>query len=424
MLTDISNRTQFGYEKSISKGNANSLKPLSKSNVRVSQNNKMQPRRKSQSQSGIDHHNNASSINKKKLQFSQKQNTIDDYPVYNFAKFYNYPFESMFPFYTPKINESACKDGIDFTSTRQFTRNHVKKYHKPVECVNYCEVNTKNVDPIDKIFSKSKNGLKVTACSQKSDNINKTDFASSLTFGNKKITVDNRGTMKISEIPVTDTEPTKKETFIFHNNGKLVLTPFSPKKSVNFIQNGTPKTKMSASLSPSPCKLLSPKPLILNSGNPITTPSSLRTARSQQNLQSTLLKTLSSPTLIRKSANIFQTSPVVSKEKRNNKISKKKRKDRIDNSMTVSAKAIMKMVDDSLVSSDTDTYTQSFTNSIRDLNCELYQTGTGVVREPISINADDLFLAKNYEDEFDEFNFFSSIKFPSMNVSLRSKLQT
>ncbi|GMF59418.1 unnamed protein product [[Candida] boidinii] len=92
--------------------------------------------------------------------------------------------------------------------------------------------------------------------------------------------------------------------------------------------------------------------------------------------------------------------------------------------MTVSAKAIMKMVDDSLVSSDTDTYTQSFTNSIRDLNCELHQTGTNVAREPISINADDLFLAKNFEDDFDEFNFFSSIKFPSVNVSLRSKLQT
>ncbi|GMF51150.1 unnamed protein product [[Candida] boidinii] len=424
MLTDISNNTQFGYERRISKGNINFLNPQSKSNPRLSQTSKMQSRRKSQSQAGVDRHNNTSNIIKKKPQFSQKQNTIEDYPVYNFTRLYHYPFESMFPFYTPKINESACKDGIDFTSTRQFTRNHVKKYHMPVECVNYCEINTKKVDPIDKIFNASKSGLKVTACSQNCDNDNKKDFASSLTFGSKKITVDNRGVMKVSQNLVNNAEPTKKETSIFHNNAKLFSTPFSPKKSVNFIQNGTPKTKMSTSLSPSPCKLLSPKPPILNSGNPITTPSSLRTARSQRNLQSTLLKTLSSPTLIRKAVNIFQTSPNVSKEKGTNKISKKKTRDRIDNSMTVSAKAIMKMVDDSLVSSDTDTYTQSFSNSIRDLNCELHQTGASVVREPISISADDLFLAKNFEDDFDEFNFFSSIKFPSVNVSLRSKLQT
>lgn len=56
--------------------------------------------------------------------------------------------------------------------------------------------------------------------------------------------------------------------------------------------------------------------------------------------------------------------------------------DRIDNSMTISAKAILRMVDDSLVSSDTSLYSQSLM-SISQLN-------SNVRSRPISIDANDL----------------------------------
>lgn len=60
--------------------------------------------------------------------------------------------------------------------------------------------------------------------------------------------------------------------------------------------------------------------------------------------------------------------------------------ERLDNSRTISAKAILKMVDDTLVSSDTSLYSQSFTNT------SLGLTGKDVKysKECVSINADDL----------------------------------
>ncbi|GMG39759.1 unnamed protein product [Ambrosiozyma monospora] len=72
----------------------------------------------------------------------------------------------------------------------------------------------------------------------------------------------------------------------------------------------------------------------------------------------------------------------------------KHKNEKLDNSMTISAKAIMKMVDDSLVSSDTEFYTQTMTQihakaSISNLN------------ERVSINASDLesALKGTFEEE-------------------------
>ncbi|KAG7713428.1 hypothetical protein KL949_005087 [Ogataea haglerorum] len=73
---------------------------------------------------------------------------------------------------------------------------------------------------------------------------------------------------------------------------------------------------------------------------------------------------------------------------------KKRRHDRLDNSMTISQRAILRMVDDSLVSSDTELYT-SILQEVRPQtsNVRASRTENEAAKETVSIDAEDLKLA-------------------------------
>ncbi|KAG7885475.1 hypothetical protein KL936_005281 [Ogataea polymorpha] len=73
---------------------------------------------------------------------------------------------------------------------------------------------------------------------------------------------------------------------------------------------------------------------------------------------------------------------------------KKRRNDRLDNSMTISQRAILRMVDDSLVSSDTELYT-SILQEVRPQtsNVRASRMEKESAKETVSIDAEDLKLA-------------------------------
>ncbi|KAG7817962.1 hypothetical protein KL909_005145 [Ogataea angusta] len=73
---------------------------------------------------------------------------------------------------------------------------------------------------------------------------------------------------------------------------------------------------------------------------------------------------------------------------------KKRRHDRLDNSMTISQRAILRMVDDSLVSSDTELYT-SILQEVRPQtsNVRASRKEKEAAKETVSIDAEDLKLA-------------------------------
>ncbi|GME70437.1 unnamed protein product [Ambrosiozyma monospora] len=353
MLTDISNRVHL-VQKNPNSKNEKTTGGQKIGNARNgrAQGNRTHKRKGSCAGSGNYHGMNKQNIN--------KQNIIKPKPSYKFSQIYQKQSEKMFPFMHLAHLIQNPQDEIDFTLGTNFPSNLIKKYSQPLkdnytQDVEFMKPNLKIKDPMDAIFNAEKN--------------RSLPNRKAIRFGEYEITVGDSGKVEefvkkpevkpqVAVIPVPD-------------------TPIGSKRSLQQMEtiDSTP-IELSEDAKDFPADLS------------LLTSSSKSSIRSQNSV-------MMSPSLgIHCQSSVQPLTRCKFMNKRLKTLKVKHRNEKLDNSMTISAKAIMKMVDDSLVSSDTEFYTQTMTQihakaSISNLN------------EKVSINASDLesALKGTFEEE-------------------------
>ncbi|VEU20068.1 DEKNAAC100112 [Brettanomyces naardenensis] len=261
-------------------------------------------------------------------------------PSYRFPEFFRKAYEKMFPFVEKLHREGSMKERtMNLTSDVTFSRNSIKKFSQPF----IPEYNSKipqgqslagHSDPAEAIFERVKNSNKGLECNGSRLNV--------LTNGSTELIENSHQEYNISIGSKRSLEE-EEET---NSNGNSLLSTSNRSTSLPSMDTSSPSIKRLKSTYRTPIKKTAPRINI--------TPASVMGHYNAHNCL---------PPYLNQSY------------------------ERLDNSMTISAKAILKMVDDSLVSSDTSLYSQSLA-SISQINTSRgLRTGK---KETININADDL----------------------------------
>ncbi|GAV29318.1 hypothetical protein PMKS-002800 [Pichia membranifaciens] len=348
-------------------------------------------------------------------------NKMLDAPNYKFPRIYEHETDILFPIYTCRIdtdqkNLRMNEIKVDFTADMNIQKNITKKYSKPIEVGAIepkrlfqknetqqaasssniffrCNTTTNNEDPIMDCFvhMKSENQLRFgdlvltigkdgsvssmhTPEKEEGNAIllgrgsaNERDFNEEVLYASDE---GEGSRLENSDLDLTDSEESDVELDLDlelrdgadDEDEELMAGDLSiinsslisqgvPPCSMNNLQNGflTNDRKQKSATSHMP---LSPvKKAMLNNQDNTACPSSPQ----KQDLLFRTLKNKSSPVKALRSQRSGVNLTQVSKPKKNKHTNYAK----WDNSMTISAKAIMKMVDDSLVSSDTELYNHS-----------------------------------------------------------------
>lgn len=260
--------------------------------------------------------------------------SLTETPVYSHTPIYENIWDSQFPFYQPLEYQKKSNDNIDFTCCIQFQRNPIKKYSKPILLLNKTPSTAKSlktslfgplgkngeIDPINSLFIHLPTERRMK-------------------FGYLQLDIDEFGKCQVKDLPNSNN--------INNNNNNNNSNNNNNNNGIDELEAEIEDLKINEILS---CNIVD-KP---------------KQKRNPFFYSSSPVKDTSFKPKIKVKTN----SP---KKSKNNYYSK------WDKSMTISAKAIMKMVDDSLVSSDTEMYnlSQSFI-ARQDLDCN------------VSINANDL----------------------------------
>lgn len=440
MLNDISNNLNI-YDCSRSKQNQHVLKTLKIVNRNCSENMKkinnenMKPRRTVQSATRNNAKGNNSSSNiRTKIKYNNKNsnnsdinnNKMLDEPHYRFNKICQSGVDPIFPFYHINMNTDSImfKDDepkLDFTNDVKIQRNNVKKYSKPIN-IKYLDGNeidnsssylkraksnifynvdsNENEDPItgcfihmkeenklrfgDFMLTVSENGCVESVFSPVIATI-QNNFTKRLqevdNDADDNITEDDEELLYLSEeneisrlensdLDMSDDEEENEldiQSYDDHNvsielmNSSFIGEKIPPSSVFNLKSETESNINKNYTLSPSK------KDSLIN------------TSPQRQELLFRTLKNKSSPIKALSSQRSGINLPQISKPRHTNY-------SKLDNSMTISAKAIMKMVDDSLVSSDTEIYNHSHSllTMKNKLNCSIKDDVN------ISVNAADL----------------------------------
>ena len=364
--------------------------------------------------------NNISSVRNIGLSSYTSGNKMLDAPNYKFPRIYEHETDILFPFYTCRIDTDQKslrinEMKVDFTADVNIHKNITKKYSKPIEVGAFepkrlfkknetqqaapssniffrCNTTTNNDDPIMDCFVhiKSENQLRFgdlvltigkdgsvssmhTPEEEEGDTFllgrgsaNEQDFKDEVLYASDE---GEKSRLENSDLDLTESEESDVELDLdlelregaededeelmegdFSIINSSLISQGIPPCSVNNLQNGflTNDRKQKPVTSH---MTLSPVKRAMNHTDNIPSPSSPQ----KQDLLFRTLKNKSSPVKALRSQRSGVNLTQVSKPKKNKHTNYAK----WDNSMTISAKAIMKMVDDSLVSSDTELYNHS-----------------------------------------------------------------
>lgn len=284
-------------------------------------------------------------------------------PDYKFNNILQNEQDAVYPFFYSDIqtNEVYLKNKqpkLDFTTDVTFYRNVVKKYTKPVNYKYIPVVGGKRQpldDPVLQCFTKTKQD-------------------SQLQFGDYLLNVSQSGAANLKYEPLENVQYSDDEVLYRSDEGEVSRLENSDldNDSEADMTETDGEDEMEISLGPS--NLMDAD---------VLTPSTPRRSvnnhlKTSPKRQETLLRTLANKSPIKRLTN-----------ERLNK-SKHMNYSKFDSSMCISAKAIMKMVDDSLVSSDTEIYNQSYTSAHAHGN-----PFNSLKNVDFSINASDLISALN-----------------------------
>lgn len=291
-------------------------------------------------------------------------------PCYRFDKIYDRQEDAIFPFYQSKIVTESTgdrqKDKIDYTEDITFFKNVTKKYSKPFSKTYITQVpyqlsykgnifNPTKIDPIMKCFTHGKNDYR-------------------LRFGDYVIASEESGSISTIYEPIVSSVLDEDVDESLYFSDEAEMSRLDKSDSENEIDNDSEKEEdtnfeideMSSFLVSSPAKKSPMKQDMLfrslqRNSSPIKKLHNERTGIPNNGSGGTKPKHLGS---------VYAT---------------------YDNSMTISAKGIMKMVDESLVSSDTEIYNQSMSFMKKERT---------TFSSKLVINADDLISA--LDDEFEK----------------------
>lgn len=374
--------------------------------------------------------NSAGNLNK-----SNPASKMQEYPNYKFGKMFENADDIIFPYYhtalaTENIYTKNNELKLDFTNDITYFRNTIRKYSKPIDYkyISKHEFNIFNnfknqTDPIEKCFRHmpGENKLRfgdfsitvetdgvytkafepVNEKRDSSDDIDEVLYRSDegetsrLENSDLDITDDEISDGEVSrkfdgfeEVGDDEREDDDNNDSDYEGNNSSILNSSLISQNVQ----GNPPIGF-------PSALLTNKPDAMIS-------SPIRNAPVSPQKQELLFRTLknkSSPIKALKTQRSGLNLNQVTKAKTKSLSQKNTNYSKWDNSMTISAKAIMKMVDESLVSSDTELYNHSFSflgaKANRNLNSASTNPATdGVFNigdRDISINAADLLFALN-----------------------------
>lgn len=381
---------------------------------------------------------------------NNSSNKMLDSPSYKFPRIFEEETDILFPFYNCRIereqkNLKANEVKLDFTNDLTFHKNITKKYSKPVEVeklvprrlfkddstqqptlafnIFFRGDNDTSADPVMDTFMhmKSENQLrfgeylltigKDGSVSSKYTPIDETEDAFLVSgrpdeqdFNDEVLYRSDEGEvsrLENSDLDITESEESEVELDLelelkdeedealdgnFSISNSSLISQSVPSYAIDNLQNGfltnDKKSKSSAThMPPSPLK----RAVANHSHN-----SSSASSPQKQELLFRTLKNKSSPIKALKSQRSGVNLTQVCKPKKHKHTNYAK----WDNSMTISAKAIMKMVDDSLVSSDTELYNHSCSFMTVKSFSKCNQTGA---KGDININAADLMGALSGE---------------------------
>lgn len=294
-----------------------------------------------------------------------KTSILKEKPSYRFPKMFKNIDDKLFPFiallHRQALPPSMTKErAVNLISEVRFARNPIRKYKQPLkENYHYAEINTqesssdgkhknnrtdltknewksphkKLVDPTDRIFASTKNSNCI------------------LGFGKHLIEITALGSYehKVEDSSFQeDQESTlgSKRSFSVMESSSMNIS--NTMSNLNFNKNMASFSTSNISISSN-----------LESESPLAT----------KRLKAVDIKAPRKGLSISHSKHNYLYNH-----------------ERIDNSMTISAKAILKMVDDSLVSSDNSLGSQSYAN----ISCTQTPTTKSRRKQPVSINEADL----------------------------------
>lgn len=460
MLTDISNHLRVHNHNNHNNNNQlNVLRPLKivdrKSSRKINDENLCYVKNNNQ---GIKNSNN-------------NNNKMLEKPNYRFPIIYQEATDILFPYFNyvykndlkKKLKNNEIK--IDYTPDENFFKNPIKKYSKPID-VNFKTQSNKiennnlaikksnlfygfnsNQDPIMDVFLHMKNENKLrfgdfmvtvnkdgtvqNEFSPESEEEEEEEQKNMLMMKRLSI-IDNEedevlyqsdeneiSRLENSDLDLTESEESDVDLDLeleiddddgFENNSIINssllsqgISNFNFENKLLTTVNNTNTNNNNISLSPL-------KRAIINSNiNKIS--SSSPSPKKQEQLLFRTIKNKTSPIKTlktqRSGINLSQINKPIKKNIKHTNYSK------WDNSMTISAKAIMKMVDDSLVSSDTEIYNHSFSfmknfsnnnnnNNNYNNNGSIFNnkfTNQGILKDDFSINENDLMNALNDVNE-------------------------
>lgn len=298
-----------------------------------------------------------------------------DEPNYRFSKIYSNPKDIINPFYEYTQLGPITPD-IDLTSNISFFKNIVKKYNKPLN-ISYTEQLSYTVSQNGKIIKPHSQIDPVLQCfkHQARDK--------HLKFGDYLITVEQDGVARMELEPKSKANP----KYVDDNVDEEELYK-SDEGETSRLEN----SDLDFSEDESDMDI----ELDINVDSPlISSPIKKQTSPEKQFEGNNIFRTMKNNASPIKSLQQKRTGVV-------NKPVKKFNYAKFDNSMTVSAKAIMKMVDDSLVSSDTELYNNSLS-----FMKNTHTTGSKNIFN-LNINEDDLMSAMSLNDI--EVPFISKFK--------------
>lgn len=317
--------------------------------------------------------------NRREVNDEEAVKMIDE-PNYRFNKIFSNPKNIINPFYE-YTHFGAITDDIDLTGNISFFKNIVKKYNKPLN-ISYVEPITYTISRKGKIIKPQSQLDPISQCFKHSSGDNQ------LRFGDYLFIVEQDGIaeMKLDPIP----KMTSKYVDYNYDTEEEERLYKSDEGETSRLENSDIDLSEDESDVDIELDISVDTPIV---SSPIKNQNSLK----KQFQDNNVFKTIKN-----------KASPIKSlKEKRfgmANKPAGKFNYSKFDNSMTISAKAIMKMVDDSLVSSDTEVYNNSLSfmkNTTTTIN-----TSKNIFN--LNINEDDLMSAMSINDI--EIPFLSKLK--------------
>lgn len=257
---------------------------------------------------------------------SKHKEELTPKPNYEHSTLFTTQYGSMYPFYTPKITKQP-NDMIDYTACAQFGKNPIRKYSKPLE-ITSGGVSTASSLKNNSMFGPlGKNG-EVDPIMPMFLHL---PTESRLKFGYLQIDIDAFGKVHTKQLPQTST-----------------TAPSTPIKTANkeaaaMRQLETAVEDLSIGSHPRPASSSSPRK---------------RHSPMKVNPLLTILQNPFQPERPQLQAQQQQLFPVQKKTRKHgkSKFRSSSKYANFDRSMNLSSKAIMRLVDESLVSSDTELY--------------------------------------------------------------------